>query len=326
MPVNYPGSDFYGDVKMGKKSLVTLGLDLGSNSVGSAWVDTGAKKICMGVSVFPAGVEERDDKRGAPKNQKRRQSRSQRRSIRRRSMRKRLLRQALIKSGLLPSQAEDFDHNTRQKTPWELRRDGLTRELTPHEFGRVLVHLIQGRGAFGIKTAADDEKEASKKAKDQKAKDDEKEEGAKDEEVVKRAIEHLKKEMTKRDAKTFGQFMADLYDQRKHVVLDKNENGKPKLDADGRQIYYHDAIRNLHDLVLLQPDHAVHADRDLIREEFNILWEKQQSFGGGLKELLTDDLKQELDDPSGNDTWRHRGFCSASDAPTGTPARWAVVT
>ena len=283
---------------MGKNGLVTLGLDLGSNSVGSAWVDTGDKKICVGVSIFPAGIEERNDKRGAPKNQKRSASRSQRRSTRRRSMRKRLLRKALIKAGLLPLQAEDFDHNARQQSAWELRRDGLARELTPHEFGRVLVHLIQRRGASGIKIAAGAEKVASEKTKDRNSKDNG--------EKIKRAIEHLKKEMTDRNAKTFGQFMADLYDERKHIVLD--ENGKPKLDADERQIHYHDAIRNLHDLVLLHPDQALHADRDLIRKEFNTLWEKQQSFSDGINELLTDDLKQELDDPSENKTWRHRGL------------------
>lgn len=37
-----------------------LGLDIGSNSVGSAWVDTDKKLIRMGDSVFPAGIEESD--------------------------------------------------------------------------------------------------------------------------------------------------------------------------------------------------------------------------------------------------------------------------
>src|SRR5205823_5566721 len=41
--------------------------------------------------------------------------------------------------------------------PWHLRREGLQRELTPHEFGRVLVHMNQRRGALGIDAEADDE-------------------------------------------------------------------------------------------------------------------------------------------------------------------------
>ena len=37
---------------------VSLGLDIGSNSVGAAWVDTDKQLIRMGVGVFPAGVDE----------------------------------------------------------------------------------------------------------------------------------------------------------------------------------------------------------------------------------------------------------------------------
>lgn len=47
----------------------TLGLDIGSNSVGSAWIDRQTGRIVAGVSVFPAGVDESDDKRGEAKEQ-----------------------------------------------------------------------------------------------------------------------------------------------------------------------------------------------------------------------------------------------------------------
>ena len=43
-----------------------LSLDIGSNSVGSMWLDRKTGKIATGTSVFPAGVEESDDKRGDP--------------------------------------------------------------------------------------------------------------------------------------------------------------------------------------------------------------------------------------------------------------------
>ena len=76
-----------------------LGLDIGTNSVGSAWVDTDARTIRMGVSVFPAGVEQSEDKRGAPKNQARRSKRSLRRSIHRRALRKWRLRELLVQVG-----------------------------------------------------------------------------------------------------------------------------------------------------------------------------------------------------------------------------------
>ena len=59
-----------------------LGLDIGSNSVGSAGIDTDKQLIQMGVSVFPAGIEESDTKRGAPKNQSRRTKRSHNATLR----------------------------------------------------------------------------------------------------------------------------------------------------------------------------------------------------------------------------------------------------
>ena len=48
---------------------VLLGLDIGTNSVGSAWVDTDREEVHLGVSVFPAGVDEQETRRGDPKNQ-----------------------------------------------------------------------------------------------------------------------------------------------------------------------------------------------------------------------------------------------------------------
>ena len=145
-----------------------LGLDIGTNSVGSAWVDTYSKIIQLGVSVFPAGVEESEEKRGAPKNQARRNKRSSRRNLRRRAKRKRRLRKLLIEVGLLPNdpeeqrkifgprrKGEDFD--LEKWNPWRLRREGLERELCPYEFGRILVHLNQHRGALGFDVEVGDE-------------------------------------------------------------------------------------------------------------------------------------------------------------------------
>ena len=88
---------------------VTMGLDIGSNSVGSAWVDTDNREIVLGVSVFPAGVEQSETKRGSPKNHRRREKRSQRRNIRRRARRKHLLRSVLISAGLLPAEPVEWD-------------------------------------------------------------------------------------------------------------------------------------------------------------------------------------------------------------------------
>lgn len=127
-----------------------IGFDIGSNSVGSVWIDRKAGGITAGVSVFPAGVDESDDKRGDPKNAKRRMTRRTRITLARRSQRKRELRLKLIEAGLLPGTEAEFKTLLETTDPWELRRKGLDEPLTPFEFGRVLLHLAQRRGALGL--------------------------------------------------------------------------------------------------------------------------------------------------------------------------------
>src|SRR5262245_3551985 len=120
-----------------------LGLDIGSNSLGGALVDTRTGKIAVSLSIFPAGVDETHDKRGDPKNAKRRSTRRTRITLARRAARKRLLRLKLISAGLLPPDAEQFKKLLEVTDPWELRRKGLDAPISPHEFGRVLLHLAQ---------------------------------------------------------------------------------------------------------------------------------------------------------------------------------------
>ena len=97
-----------------------LGFDIGSNSVGSAWIDTDAGEITTGTSIFPAGVDESDEKRGDPKNAKRRMTRRTRITLRRRAQRKRELRLRLIEAGLLPRSAAGFKKLLETTDAWEL--------------------------------------------------------------------------------------------------------------------------------------------------------------------------------------------------------------
>jgi CRISPR-associated endonuclease Csn1 len=263
----------------------TLGLDIGSNSVGSAWVDTDKKEIVMGVSVFPAGVDETDTKRGSPKNQRRREKRSQRRSLARRAARKRRLRELLTSANLLPADAVAWKALV-EKNPWVLRRKALTESLTPHEFGRILIHLGQRRGAWGVQTDPEDPEEGK----------------------VKEAIDHLTAAMKESKAETFGQFIADRMDERRHPVPGKCNLAQPpaycppKCGSQNENCrFYCDAVRNRRDAF------EFHATRDLIQKEFERLWETQKKLGGELAGLLTKELKEQLNNPKADDTWRQRG-------------------
>ena len=240
-----------------------LGLDVGSNSIGSAWIDTDAGEVHLGVGVFPAGVEDSDSKRGAPVNQKRRQVRSQRRSIRRRAQRKRQLRSFLGDQNLLPTASDELQA-VFDLEPWVLRRDGLQRALTPFEFGRVLLHLAQRRGALGVD--ADGDEEAGK---------------------VKQAIEHLHSEL---NGRTVGEFFADLLENERLPITSLKTDSLPQ------------PVRNR------GGEFRYHADRQLVRDEFNRLWDAQKSFDSELSTLLTDDLRTKLDDDRMSQTWRQGGL------------------
>ncbi|MDX1944327.1 MAG: type II CRISPR RNA-guided endonuclease Cas9 [Pirellulaceae bacterium] len=135
------------------KGRTTLGLDIGSNSIGWALIDEEKHVIvAAGSRIFPEGVD-RDQTGGElSKNESRRVARGMRRQIARRARRKRLLRAALMQAGLLPTDPAD-QALLDQLNPYELRQKGLREKLTPHEFGRVLIHLNQRRGFLSNRKA-----------------------------------------------------------------------------------------------------------------------------------------------------------------------------
>lgn len=263
-----------------------FGLDIGSNSVGSAWIDAEAGTITAGVSVFPAGVDESDDKRGEPKNAKRRMVRRTRITLARRAQRKRELRLRLIEVGLLPPTEAAFRALVDGTDPWELRRRGLDEALTPHAFGRVLLHLSQRRGALGLKLPVPDDVDA----KDAAATEDGK---------VKDAVQKVRAKMTEANARTFGEFIAVQRADRVTTIESKDRRPADKRKGDR---VYRGPVRN-------KAGNYEHcADRPMIRDEFAKLWDAQRRFGGPTAALLTDALRIELDDERGDDTWRHKGL------------------
>jgi len=148
----------------------TLGLDLGTNSVGWAMVARegevfeNGRCILAGVRVFPAGVPNLNEKKEQAPGQTRREKRSQRRVVYRRKQRRRLLRRILVKTGLLPPNREGLSA-LMKRNPYELRARGLDDALEPHEFGRTLYHLCQRRGfKSNRKTESKDDNKVTKDA------------------------------------------------------------------------------------------------------------------------------------------------------------------
>jgi len=133
--------------------------------------------------------------------------------------------------------------------------------LTPHEFGRVLVHLSRRRGALGLDA------------------------DSKDEGKMKDAVARVRAALAGR---TFGEYMADLYDERTHPV-------------EGKTSLFRDPIRNRRD------SYEFHADRALIEDEFSRLWHSQKSRGGPVSGLLTDELLAKLNSSHPAKGWRQQG-------------------
>ncbi|MCH8244250.1 MAG: hypothetical protein IH897_16810, partial [Planctomycetes bacterium] len=144
-------------------------------------------------------------------------------------------------------------------TVWHLRRDALKRELHPYEFGRTILHLAQRRGAVGVETDPDDP----------------------DDGKVMKGMDRLAALKQERDAETVGQLLADLADQRH-----RSKNG----------VTWNGPIRNRQ--YRIPEDEMLFAGRELLREEFQLIVERQRSINGShLAPMLADDLITQLDDP-----------------------------
>lgn len=146
----------------------TLGLDIGTNSIGWAILDDAKLEVAgAGVRIFLAGVNiDAQSKAESPKNATRREKRQARRQLFRRRFRNQLLTRALQQAGMLPVDKEALQHfwlvapgQAEARDPYQLRRRALTERLTLPELGRVIFHLNQRRGfrSNGLATAAPDE-------------------------------------------------------------------------------------------------------------------------------------------------------------------------
>ncbi len=215
----------------------TLGLDIGSASIGWALVDrSGGRVGAAGVRIFPAGVDEREFERGQPgssHNTERRRYRLQRRQIRRRARRQRSLFLLLQRHGLLPGaadaatspdQAASPERRNRiltaldqellarwskdeqfcnlaapaQVLPYFLRARALDVRLEPEEVGRIIYHLGQRRGFKSNRREAKSEKQTKK----QSEKDDQS--------TVKASIRSLREKMAGTGARSLGEYFSRL--------------------------------------------------------------------------------------------------------------------
>jgi len=178
----------------------TLGLDIGSNSIGWALIGNTDKPslIATGVRVFPEGVDR--DTKGAElsKNQARRLARGARRNRSRKAYRKDKLVRALKARDFLPQSTEQMER-LFLLDPYSLRARGLDAKLDRYEFGRVLYHLNQRRGFWSNRKSG-------------KAKDDG---------VVKKQASELQAKIDESGCRTLGEYFSKV---RSDSVMIRGQN------------------------------------------------------------------------------------------------------
>jgi len=172
----------------------TLGLDLGTNSIGWCIIEDGKQIIKSGVRIFPVGVKEDDFLKSGTevsKNIARRMARGARRRRFRFKLRRKQLESLLREYKMLPDETEFYS----ARELYELRAKGLRDKLTLSQFGKILQLLNKRRGfKSNRKTLATDEAK--------------KEEGR-----VKHAIAELQNEIDSNKCATVGEYFAFLFSQ-----------------------------------------------------------------------------------------------------------------
>lgn len=178
----------------------TLGLDVGTNSLGWALIEHDGKGEARGLKQSGSRIftEAVDAKTRTPKNKARRDARQARKLIARRRMRRERVIELLVASKLLPQEAKEREGvltDLKEYDPYKIRKRALDERLSHFEVGRALFHLSQRRGF-----------QSNRKAK------------ADDEGVVKEGIGALRKAMNEAGARTLGEYLAGQPKKRGHYT------------------------------------------------------------------------------------------------------------
>lgn len=241
------------------------------------------------------------------KNRTRRSKRLQRRQYERFRERRDELRSILLRSSLLPEnirgssdEAKTFNAiDNPDKTPYELRKEGLKKSLEPHQFGRVILHLHKRRGFrsnSGAKLAGlhrDSDiavllKEIENQDGDSGANDhdDNQAEESKDRGLALGGIKVLLNAM--KPNQTLGEFIYE-YGNLADGKTDTPRRVR-KLAIDGIELYAH---------------------RDMLEYEFDRLWEAQAKFHSELTDALRAEVRTVLLHQLPLKSQKHTvGFCS----------------
>lgn len=183
----------------------TLGLDIGTNSIGWCLIEDGKKIIGMGSRIFPVGVKEDSYAKSGTeesRNAARRTARGIRRGYDRYKQRRTQLEAVLTKHGMM------FDKTVSlpTKTLYGLRKEALDRQLELEELGRLFFLMNQRRGFKSNR------KEATREGDDQKKLT-----------AYKQAMSDFEAKLEASGLRTAGEYLASLFDDQPENWHNENE-------------------------------------------------------------------------------------------------------
>lgn len=187
----------------------TLGLDIGTNSIGWCLVENGKKIIGMGSRIFPVGVKEDSYAKSGTeesRNAARRTARSIRRGYDRYHQRRNELERLLTTHGMMFDKASSLP----TKQLYALRRKALDERLELQELGRILFLLNQRRGFKSNRKDAGKSEEAQKELTGMKA-----------------AMSELEAKLKASGCRTIGEYFASLFDDQPENWHNANEPIEP---------------------------------------------------------------------------------------------------
>lgn len=228
---------------------IRFSFDIGTNSIGWAvWrfgvdptgifgKDAPLELLGSGARIFKDGRNPKDGKSLA---EMRRGPRSMRRRRDRFLLRRADLMQALIKTGLMPAE-ESARKKLQELDPYELRGKGLDERLELHALGRAIFHINQRRG---FRSNSKIDKKDNEKGK------------------IAAAAKRLEEQLQAEKCRSFGEFL---------WLRHRGRNGDPKRVRDPERL----AVRIRLDGFGAKALYEFYPTRDMLRHEFDLLWQAQ---------------------------------------------------
>ncbi len=227
-----------------------LGIDLGSTSLGWTVLDMDNNTpIDTGVRIFSDGREAKSE---TPLSVARIAIRGSRRLRDRLLERKKALMNCLVENNLMPKDLV-ARKDLQKKDPYHLRVKGLDKELSLHEFGRVLFHLNQRRG-FKSNRKADS--------------------ASSDTGTIRTGIDKLEETLKQNQCRTLGEYFYSI-----------------NKDVDKHSHHLKSSIRIRPEKMGNKNEFTVFPDRSMYLNEFDKLWQEQSKHHKELTDTLKNKLK-----------------------------------